>query len=150
VNKTVIVYGVGFLLVGLIAVIGAIGAYLTDTWIVEHGGRAVGQITNRRSTSTSDGADYYLEYWFTLPTGEKQEASRGVSRQLWSRVRRGDTLTILYHPEQPDRNFPEGEGVTSLFVLVFIVCLGAVFVGFGGLLIYGGIFPKPTEMDATA
>ena len=133
-----LVFGIVFLAVGLLTVFGSWRGYQLDNRILEHGVRAPGQITKKVVAAAADGTNEYgVDYWFTLPEGERIEAHGGVPKSLWDGLREGDTLEIAYSPEYPRRNFPVGGGVASLGITMFVGTFGAVFAALGGLLIGG-------------
>jgi hypothetical protein len=132
--------GALFFLVGLVVLVGSWAAYSLDTSIERHGGRAVGYVTKKTFLFAADGdSDYVLEYRFALPSGERMNAQRTVSKELWSGLEESQSFVVLYHPENPNRNFPLGAGVTSFRVTLLVSVLGAVFLVFGLLIFVGGI-----------
>jgi hypothetical protein len=146
VNRPAIVIGALFFLFGLLAIVGGWGAYHLDTSIERHGGRAIGYVTKKIFLSASDGdSDYILEYRFALPSGEPMNARRGVSKELWSSLKEGESLVVLYQHENPNRNFPAGAGVTSFGVMLFVAVLGIVFVVFGLLVFVNGLGRRPAD-----
>ena len=145
-NRLSVAIGVLFLLFGLGVVVGQWGAYNLDTGIEKHGGRATGFVTKKTFVFSSDGdSDYVLEYCFSLPSGQQLRPRRTVSKDLWSSLQEGESFVVLYHPENPNRNFPVGSGVTSFGVTVFVWVLGAVFLVFGALIFVGRIRRKSAD-----
>jgi len=137
-NLCAMVMGALFLGAGLTALVGAWGAYLTDTAILKSGPRAQGHLTGKNFLFDAGGdSDYILEYRFTTHNGEKVAASRGVGKTLWASLRKGDTFVVHYSAKNPKRNFPEGSGVTSPGMTLFASAFGILFAVFGGLLITG-------------
>ena len=133
-----LIIGVLFLLGGLLFIIGSWGAYITDTKIQEGGSSADAHIEKKVFLSDAEGvSDYILEYWFTTENGSKINATRNVSKTLWKSVSEGQTIGIKYSSSNPKRNFPNGEGVTSLGISIFASVFGALFTILGGALIWG-------------
>ena len=139
-NRRALIMGSLFALVGAVGAVGSWFAYSLDTGIEKSGPRAVGHITDKSMVSSSDGdSDFTVSYWFVLPGGERIEAERGVSKELWSTFRKGETLVVAYADGNPRRNFPSGAGVTSFGVTVFVSALSSVFAIFGSLLLLGAL-----------
>lgn len=137
-SRISLVSGIVFLAAGLLTVFGSWRGYQLDTGILEHGVRTQGHITKKVTIAAADGgSEYGVDYWFTLPEGQRIEAHGGVPKSLWDGLREGETLEIAYSPEYPRRNFPVGGGVTSLGITMFVGTFGAVFAALGGLLIGG-------------
>ena len=108
-----------FLLVGLIGVVGSWGAYLTDSRLLASGRRADALILKKDAVRPADGdADYLVKYQFDLPSGENVVSERSVPRRLWSGLKVGSQMTVIYSNANPRRDFPVGAGVTSAFTPV--------------------------------
>lgn len=138
--------GTIFSIAGCQGVIGTWAAYRLDTGIQAHGQRAVGHVLGKSLPLESGGdGEYDVKYWFQLPSGERIEARREVPRAQWEKILVGDTLVILYAAQSPKRNFPQGGGVTSVGVSVFVSLLSAVFGAFGAILIASFIRGKSAE-----
>lgn len=132
--------GALFLLVGLGGVVGAWGAYLTDKEIERSGPRAPAYLVKKVFLEVADGdSDYILEYRFQPEAGPVVGASRSVSKKLWDASREGQLLEVRYSLENPHRNFPAGEGVTSLGVTVFVSVVTALLAAFGGALVWAHV-----------
>jgi hypothetical protein len=139
-SRVVLITGVLLVLIGAVGAVGSWRAYSLDTGIEESGLRAVGYIADKSMSFASDGdSDFNVSYWFILPSGERIEATRAVSKARWSEFRKDGTLVVAYSASNPRRNFPLGAGVTSLGVTVFLSMLGVVFAGFGSLLVWGAL-----------
>jgi hypothetical protein len=137
-SKIALVFGILFLVTGLLFVYGSWRGYQLDTQILERGARADGHVTRKIVVAAADGNnDHGIDYWFALPDGKRIEAHAGVPKSVWDGVHEGDTLQIAYSTEYPRRNFPVGGGVTSAGLTMFVGGFGAVFAALGGLLIGG-------------
>jgi hypothetical protein len=137
-NLIVLVIGLAFLLVGSGCLLGAWGAYFTDIKIQNSGSSAEGHLEKKLFIGSADGdSDYILEYWFSFSQGQKIKASRNVSKELWSSVHEGQTIKIKYSDSNPRRNFPDGEGVISIGVNIFVSIVATALAIFGGALIWG-------------
>ncbi len=139
-NRIALIMGSLLALVGAVGAVGSWFAYSLDTGIEKSGGRAEGHITEKSMVFASDGdSDFNVSYWFVLPRGERIEAERGVSKELWNSFQKGGTLVVVYSDSNPRRNFPLGAGVTSLGVTVFVSALSSVFAVIGSLLVIGAL-----------
>lgn len=125
-------------LVGSVGAVGSWGAYLTDSRLERSGPRAVGLVTDAQVSRAADGeTDYIVKYTFALPSGREVLAQRGVSQRLWSQLRRGERVTVVYSAEHPGRNFPLGAGVTSLGLTIFGSLLSAAVAALGYAVLFG-------------
>jgi hypothetical protein len=130
-----VIMGGLFALLGLFGIDGSWGAYARDTAVLQHGARTVGHVAGLDRLSSADGdSDFMVDYWFELRSGERIAAQRGVSTQLWTRLRVGDAVEIAYSPANPRQNFPLGAGVTSLGLVLCLTVICAVFATFGALV----------------
>ena len=125
------------LLVGLTGVVGSWGAYLTDSKLLASGPRADALILNKRAERPADGdSSYLVQYQFHLPSGEKVVFERGVPRRLWSALKVGSQMAVIYSDADPRRNFPVGGGVTSVLTPILASALFGALSAFGGVLLY--------------
>ena len=130
-----LLFGLVFLTVGLLILVGSWGAYVSDSGIQESGGRSMGHVTGKQVAKAADGdSDFYVDYSFAIADGRIVTASRGISKADWERVRVGQTIEIRYDRDNPNRNFPAGMGNTSLGVITFTSVLGIV-LGIAGMLL---------------
>jgi hypothetical protein len=137
-SRIALVFGIVFLVAGLLMVFGSWRGRQLDTRILEQGPRAAGHVTRKIVLAAADGAsDHGIDYWFALPDGQRIEAHAALSKAAWDTVREGDTIQIAYSAEYPRRNFPVDGGVTSAGIAVFTGAFGAVFAVLGGLLVGG-------------
>lgn len=133
-----LIMGILFLLVGLIFIIGAWGAYFTDSKIQDNGSTVLGHINKKTFLSAADGdSDYILEYWFATKNGALINANRHVSRTFWESVTKNQTIEIKYSASNPNRNFPNGQGVTSFGMSIYASIFGSLLSFFGSALIWG-------------
>jgi uncharacterized protein DUF3592 len=129
---------------GLIAITGW-SSYRQDARIERSGQRAEGYLTRKNAQVIYESVSYDIEYWFTLPGGERVEASRYVSEGLWSTLHEGEPFVVLYSAADPQQNFPLGGGEASIWTLV--VSTIAAIVALVGVL---GIvyFFRPQMFDS--
>ncbi len=140
--------GLVFGLLGVLGLIGSWGAYGRDTDIVRAGHTAQATVLHKhRSQAGDDDTEYVVAYRFALPDGRSVDGQHSLPRERWAPLQKGDALTVHYAPDQPRRNFPQGRGVTSMGVTVFVSVLAAVFAVFGGLLVFGALRPRSAAID---
>lgn len=145
-SRVVLVAGVLFFTLGFVAAVGSWVAYRLDTGIERNGQRVEGHITRKSLLFVADGdSDYNVEYWFQLPSGERVESARGVHKGLWSTLKEGESLVVLYSTENPKRNFPLGGGVTSIGTTAFVSFVSTIVAVFGALLIVSFMRSRKTD-----
>ncbi len=141
-----ILIGLLGLLFGLAFIAGGIGAWLTDTAITRSGDTATGVVLEKQIAFAADGMSTFdLRYRFALPDGREITTYRSITKQAWEGLSVGDPLVVHYDPEQTSRNFPAGEGVTSVGMVVFACVIGLLLAVFGALLLAGGLKPRVPE-----
>lgn len=124
-------------LIGAAGLIGAWGAYLTDSRLLASGPRTQGVVLHKNTLRASDGdSGHIVSYRFVTAAGQQIETQRHVSKQLWSRLEPGVAVEVIYSASDPKRNFPDGAGVTSLTttILVSLLCGAMIAVGISALL----------------
>lgn len=132
--------GLVFGWLGAFGLIGSWAAYERDTGIVRAGHTAEATVLRKhRSQAADDDVEYVVAYRFTLSDGTPVDGQHTLPRERWSRLQKGDALTVHYAPDRPRRNFPQGRGVTSIGVTLFVSGLSAAFAVFGGLLVFGAL-----------
>lgn len=137
-SRIALIMGLVFALFGGFGIVGSWAAYRLDSGIAAEGERATGHLTRKSLLRAADGdSDFVIDYWFVLPDGRRVEAHRSLSKALWSGLREGQDFTVRYSAANPKRNFPEGGGVTSVGVAVFVSILSALLALFGALLLVG-------------
>ncbi len=126
-------------IIGLVGVVGAWGAYLTDSELERSGPRATGVVLKKEFLRAADGdSDHLVTYRFALPSGEGVVSQRGLGKAQWTGINVGSSLVIVYSPANPKRNFPEGSGVTSIAgPIVLTAMFGFVALLGGSVLVQG-------------
>ncbi len=123
-----------FLIVGTLAVIAVWGAYFTDSALQVSGPRVTGTVVKKEVVRSSDGdSDFIVHYRFPLSSGAEMTAQRNLPKARWVTISQGDSIVIVYAPDNPKRNFPEGHGVVSLWAPMLASLV------FGGLAVFGGV-----------
>lgn len=135
-----LVFGALFAAVGTLGSVGSWATYLRDHRILNRGERALAVVTRKEFVRSSDGdSDPMIEFRFETGTGVRIEASRGVSRPLWSSVVPGDRITVAYSREHPRQNVCVADGGAGLGVTLFSHLLGTAFAIAGISLWVGSI-----------
>ncbi|MDX6613445.1 MAG: hypothetical protein QOD75_2631 [Blastocatellia bacterium] len=126
-------WGLGLLTFGCLATFGGWTDYRRDLSIERSGQRAEGHLKRKTFLHIYDTAvDYYIDYWFTSPGGERIEENRKISESLWDKMREGGSFTVMYSPTDPRQNYPQGESKASIWTLILmgvcaIVALSGVY-----------------------
>lgn len=139
VHRGALCIGLVFALLGVLGLVGSWGAFERDTRIVRAGHTAEATVLGKHRSHGADDIEYVVAYRFTPADGTPVYGEHTLPRERWAPLKEGDPLTVHYAPDEPRRNFPEGLGVTSMGLTVFIPVLAAVFAVFGGLLIVGAL-----------
>lgn len=138
----VLLAGLVLLMLGLLLLAGAWGAYLKDTGIVRSGAVADAQVVRAGHLRAKRGESHGLVYRFTATDGQVIERTWSEEDARWKAYRVGDSIRVHYDPEDPGRNFPRGEGVTSLGMTLFISAFGLVVLVAGVLFLISGLRRK--------
>lgn len=137
------VLGATFVVLGVSMLVMTWGSYRRDMGILREGLHAEGTVVKKEFLAAPDDSDYLLVYAFTPQGGERQEHRRNISAELWKRLRVGDPIQVRYGQSDPRRSFPEGHGVMSLGLALFLsgvlVCLTLI----GGVALLATAVPKP-------
>lgn len=128
VSRLAVVVCLVMLVLGLAGVVMAWGAYFVDAGLVAHGPRAKAVVLKKEFLRAADGdSDHLVTYRFEVPDGAPVTSQRGLGQAQWTELDVGDELVIVYSATDPQRNFPEGAGVTSIAApILFTVVFGAV------------------------
>lgn len=126
------------LLLGGLVLVGAWGAHLKDAGIVKNGVAVDAVVVKAGFLVAKPGETHGLIYRFTLPDGRTIERRWTEEDERWRGYPVGSRIRVLYDPVDPDRNFPEGEGVTSLGMTLFVSAFGLALLALAGLLLWSG------------
>jgi hypothetical protein len=128
---------ISLLLAGLILA-GVWGTYLNDSRIEREAATVDAVVVRAGFLVAKPGETHGLIYRFNLPDGRAMERRWSEDDDRWRGYRAGDRIRIHYDPNDPNRNFPDGEGVTSLGMTLFISAFGLAFLFLAGMLMLGG------------
>lgn len=130
--------------VGVFFLYGTWGSYSAYQRVQDYEGRAIGHLTNKHFQLGSDGGgNYYIDYWFMVPSGSKITAGSIIAKQQWDILKVEDTLEIRYDRSNPGLNIPMSGGSPSLVFAFFMLILAAVFMLFGGLRFFNSFKKLP-------
>lgn len=136
-NKVFKGVGVIFLLIGLFMVISTWIVYGIDSKIVDDNNISKAIVVKKYFVASADGdSDFMIEYYFTDKNQKLIKTSRGVTEELWNKMKQKDTIDILYTLDNSARNFPVGSGHTSIGLSIFVTVLGLIFTGFGLVVVF--------------
>ncbi|NOK16409.1 DUF3592 domain-containing protein, partial [Corallococcus carmarthensis] len=136
------VLGAAFVGVGVFMLVMTWGSYQRDKVILREGLHAEGTVVKKELLAADDDTDYVLHYAFTPQDGIRREHQRNVSANLWKRLRPGDRIQVLYGQSDPRRSFPEGQGVTSLGLALFLSVVEVLLTLIGGVALFGKAVPE--------
>jgi hypothetical protein len=139
-SRLQLIFGVFFLAIGCIGVIGGWGAYFRDTEIVRDGKLVEAHVSKKYVMRDAEsGNEYKVNYWFDLPDGRRIHSSSELPKRTWNQLTIGAPLKVVYSVENPKRSFPEGGGVTSFGLMIFATVLFGALASLGAMLTVGYI-----------
>lgn len=136
--------GASFVLLGLTFLVMTWMTYQRDTRIVHEGLHAQGTVLRKELIAASDDREYLLYYAFTPLEGTQQKGQHAVSPELWKRLRVGDPVQVLYGREDPSRSYPEGHGVMTLGLALFLSVVLVLLSLIGLVALLGKAVPEGT------
>ncbi|RKG86514.1 DUF3592 domain-containing protein [Corallococcus sp. CA049B] len=139
------ILGATFVVLGVSMLVLTWGSYRRDLGILREGLHAEGTVVKKEFLAASDDSDFVLVYAFTPQGGERQEHRRNISKELWKRLRPGDRIQVQYGRTDPRRSFPEGHGVTSLGLALFLSVVLVFLTLIGGVALLGRAAPVAPE-----
>nr|WP_283244643.1 DUF3592 domain-containing protein [Corallococcus exiguus] len=142
--------GVTFVVLGASMLVLTWGSYRRDMGILREGLHTEGTVVKKEFLAASDDSDYILVYAFTPQGGERQEHRRNISSKLWKRLRPGDRIDVQYGRSDPRRSFPEGHGVTSLGLALFLSFVEVCLFLMGLVALLGKAVPEPPEIASAS
>nr|WP_277989508.1 DUF3592 domain-containing protein [Corallococcus sp. NCSPR001] len=137
--------GATFVVLGASMLVLTWGSYRRDMGILREGLHAEGTVVKKEFLAAPDDSDYVLVYAFTPQGGERRQHQRNVSAELWKRLRPGDRIQVQYGQSDPRRSFPEGHGVTSLGLALFLSVVLVSITLIGGVALLAKAAPVAPE-----
>ncbi|AFE07725.1 hypothetical protein COCOR_07759 [Corallococcus coralloides DSM 2259] len=144
------VLGATFVVLGASLLVMTWGSYRRDMGILAEGLHAEGTVVKKEFLAASDDSDYILAYAFTPQGGERQEHRRHVSSELWKRLRPGDRIQVQYSQGDPRRSFPEGHGVMSLGLALFLSFVEVCLFLMGLVALLGRAVPESPQVASAS
>jgi hypothetical protein len=107
---------------------------------------AVGNVLDKNTTS-GQRTEYYLNYLFKIASSKIINRVK-VEPHLWDRFKKGDPIRMIYVPDKPEMNLPEGVRLSSdkwvilgFCSLVSLAC-AVMLIGMVATLLKGGYCAK--------
>lgn len=141
-HKTI---GVIFVLLGILFIVLTWGGHVRSKEVMGKGDRAVATVTDKKVERTraypADNTSVDLNVYYVFETKDKKGIKGNYSvrgKETWDKLNIGDSIEVAYDPENPDYNFPAGEGslvspgmpiALSVFGLISILVGGFLFTG---------------------
>nr|WP_242589185.1 DUF3592 domain-containing protein [Corallococcus macrosporus] len=142
--------GATFVVLGVTLLVLTWGSYRRDTRLLSEGLHAEGTVVKKEFLAASDDSDYVLHYGFTPEGGTRQKLQRGVSSELWKRLRVGDRVSVLYDRDDPRHSFPEGHGMMSLGLALFFSVVLVLLTLIGGVALFARAVPEAPPVASTS
>jgi len=135
-NRFALGFGALYLVVGLCCLIGGTVRLVHDFDVARHGERAIGQVVTKYHAVAIDGARTpFVDYWFTLPGGQRIKASQPVSDSKWQAFEPGMSITVVYSPQNPAHSYPQAGSLGPIATLLFVCLSGVGFLFASGMLL---------------
>ncbi|MGI8905394.1 MAG: DUF3592 domain-containing protein [Candidatus Sumerlaeaceae bacterium] len=97
------IFGAIWALVGSIFVAAGIGVLWSEYRIHQHGVSATGTVVEKLHTSSSESSsNYSIKYTFRDRSGNEHIATHKLPWETWRNYTDGDSLEVVYLPEEPD------------------------------------------------
>ncbi len=123
---------------GIVFILFQIEAYMAESRLVIHGGRATGTIISKRSDANqaSGQIDYSITYRFS-PSGSASFTKKiGVGYSEWKETSVNEALIVAFNPNSPSQNHPVALGIRSFRNLVLICVLIAPCVSLSAYFLF--------------
>ena len=154
------IIGAVFILLGLLFIVLAWGGHFQSKKVIAKGGRAVAGITDKKIERSRPGAplsdpavtiDYNIYYTFRTNDGNKLDGRYGIRKETWDNLKIGDSIEVAYDFDNPNYNFPAGEGtLVSAGMPVALSVFGLISIFVGGFLFTGKRPFKRKPLPTTA
>jgi hypothetical protein len=154
------IIGTVFILLGLLFIVLAWGGHFQSKKVIDKGSRAVAGITDKKIERSRPGAplsdpavsiDYNIYYTFRTNDGKKLDGRYAIRKGTWDNLKIGDSIEVAYDFENPNYNFPVGEGtLVSAGMPVALSVFGLISIFVGGFLFTGKRPFKRKPLPTTA
>lgn len=141
------IIGTVFALLGLLFIVLAWGGHFQSKKVIDKGSRAVAGITGKKIERSRPGAplsnpavsiDFNIYYTFKTNDGKKLDGRYAIRKGTWDNLKIGDSIEIAYDSDNPNYNFPVGEGaLVSAGMPVALSVFGLISILVGGFLFTG-------------
>lgn len=131
---------------GLLFIVAAWGGHFQSKKVMDEGGRAAADITDKKISQSVSGTgrqrttttDYDVYYVFETENGETVQGRYSIRKDTWDHLDIGDSIEIAYDFEDPNYNFPVGEGsLVSVGMPIVLSFFGLIPLFIGGLFLIG-------------
>ncbi len=159
-NRKPQIIGTVFILLGLLFIVLAWGGHFQSKKVIDKGGRAVAGITDKKIERSRPGAplsdpavsiDFNIYYTFRTNDGKKLDGRYAIRKGTWDNLKIGDSIEVAYDFDNPNYNFPVGEGaLVSAGMPVALSVFGLISILVGGFLFTGKRPFKRKPLPTTA
>jgi hypothetical protein len=139
--------GAALILLGLLFIVLAWGGHFQSRKVMHEGGRAVAKVIDKKIERSRPGAplsdpavtiDYNVYYTFKTNEGKNIDGRYAIRKGAWDNVTIGDSIEVSYAFDNPDYNFPVGEGsLVPAGMPIALSVLGVMAIVVGGFLFRG-------------
>lgn len=154
--------GVALILLGLLFIVLAWGGHFQSRKVMHEGGRAIARVTDKKMERSRPGAplndpavtiDYNVYYTFKTKEGKNTDGRYAIRKTTWDNVKIGDAIEVAYAFDNPDYNFPVGEGsLVPAGMPVALSVFGAMAIVIGAFLFIRGkrlLQQKPIQVSGS-
>lgn len=156
--------GAALILLGLLFIILAWGGHFQSKRVMHEGGRAVAKVTNKKiersyagprpgiTENKPESIDYDVYYVFRTKDGKSIDGRYAIRKETWDRLKIGDSIEVAYDLDNPNYNFPAGEGsLVSAGMPLALSVFGLIAILLGGFLFRGKrrLQHKPTPVSGS-
>jgi len=149
--------GIIFVLFGILFIVLAWGGHFQSKKVIDKGGRATAYITDKkiersgRSYKDTGSTDFNVYYTFKSKDGKAMAGRYPIRKETWYSLKTGDSIEVAYDFDNPNYNFPAGEGtLVSAGMPVALSVFGLISIFVGGFLFTGKRPFKRKPLPTTA
>jgi hypothetical protein len=128
--------GAALILLGLLFIVLAWGGHFQSRKVMHEGGRAVAKVIDKKIERSRPGAP--LSDPTVTIDGKNIDGRYAIRKGAWDNVTIGDSIEVSYAFDNPDYNFPVGEGsLVPAGMPIALSVLGVMAIVVGGFLFRG-------------